>query len=118
MIKFECKTLTNSNLTLLGTRLGTIGHSIDMLIICIFNHVYLKSLGRWNTQEHNSKLPPPFLEGDTSRKHGKKEPQSFSHCGSFDHHDLQSVNDWRFVFFGLPTDILRIWPVQKSQRFL
>jgi hypothetical protein len=24
----------------------------------------------------------------TSRKHGKKEPQSFSHCGSFDHHDV------------------------------
>ena len=22
----------------------------------------------------------------TSRKHGKKEPQSFSHCGSFDHY--------------------------------
>ena len=25
------------------------------------------------------------LGADTSRKHGKKEPQSFSHCGSFDH---------------------------------
>jgi len=24
----------------------------------------------------------------TSRKHGKKEPQSFVHCGSFDHLDL------------------------------
>jgi hypothetical protein len=24
-------------------------------------------------------------ERNTSRKHGKKEPRSFSHCGSFDH---------------------------------
>ena len=45
----------------------------------------------------------------TSRKHGKKEPQSFSHCGSFDHHDQQSVDDCRFVFFGLQIEILRIW---------
>ena len=45
----------------------------------------------------------------TSRKHGKKEPQLFSHCDSFDHPDQQSVNDCKFVFFGLKTEILRIW---------
>ena len=38
----------------------------------------------------------------TSRKHGKKEPQSFSHCGSFDHPDVQSLNDHRLLFFILP----------------
>ena len=31
----------------------------------------------------------------------KKEPQSFSHCGSFDHHDLQPLNDCIFVFLVL-----------------
>jgi hypothetical protein len=28
----------------------------------------------------------------------KKEPRSFSHCGSFDHRDLQSLNECIFVF--------------------
>ena len=28
---------------------------------------------------------------NTSRKHSKKEPQSFSHCGSFDHLGMQSL---------------------------
>ena len=37
----------------------------------------------------------------TSRKHGKKEPQSVCHCTSFDHPDLQSLNDCRFVHFVL-----------------
>jgi hypothetical protein len=34
----------------------------------------------------------------TSRKHGKKEPQSFSHCIFFYQHDLQSLNECKFVF--------------------
>jgi hypothetical protein len=46
---------------------------------------------------------------NTSRKHGKKEPQSFSHCGSFDHPDLQSLNDCIFVFVGFTTVILKFW---------
>ena len=46
---------------------------------------------------------------NTSRKHGKKEPQSFVQCGSFDHPDLHSLNDYNFVFFGLPTEVLGIW---------
>ena len=29
----------------------------------------------------------------------KKEPQSFSHCGSFDHHGLQSLNNYKILFF-------------------
>jgi hypothetical protein len=36
---------------------------------------------------------PPGL---TSRKHDRKEPQLFSHCGSFDHHDMQSLDDCKF----------------------
>jgi hypothetical protein len=36
---------------------------------------------------------------DTSRKHGRKEPQSFVHC--LDHHDMQSLNDYIFLFFVL-----------------
>jgi hypothetical protein len=36
---------------------------------------------------------------NTSRKHGKKEPQSFVHCGSFDHPDMQSLNDYKFFSF-------------------
>jgi hypothetical protein len=39
--------------------------------------------------------------GCTSRKHGKKERQTFVHCGSFDHLDLQSLNDCKFFFFVL-----------------
>jgi hypothetical protein len=34
----------------------------------------------------------------TSRKHCEKEPQSFSHCGSFDHPDLQLLNECIFLF--------------------
>ena len=45
----------------------------------------------------------------TSRKYGKKEPQSFSHCGSFDHLDLQSLNNCIFVFLGFMTAILKFW---------
>jgi hypothetical protein len=51
----------------------------------------------------------------TSRKHSKKEPQLLSHCDSFDHLDLQSLNECKififyFLFFiGLTTEILRIW---------
>ena len=43
----------------------------------------------------------------TSRKHGKKEPQSFVHCASFDHPDMHSFNDYKFVF--LSTEVLGIW---------
>ena len=38
----------------------------------------------------------------TGRKHGKKESQLFSHCGSFDHHALQPLNNCMYVFLGLP----------------
>ena len=37
-----------------------------------------------------------------------KEPQSFFYCGSFDHLDLHSLKRLHIVFFGLPTQILRI----------
>ena len=35
----------------------------------------------------------------TSRKHCEKKPQSFSHCGFFDHHDMHSLDDCKFTFF-------------------
>ena len=38
--------------------------------------------GRPNTKLGDHGTPNAH---NTSRKHGKKEPQSFSHCGSFDH---------------------------------
>jgi hypothetical protein len=44
----------------------------------------------------------------TSRKHGEKEPHSFVHCGSFDHPDMHSLNDYKLVFFGLPTEVLEV----------
>ena len=47
---------------------------------------------------------------NTSRKHDKKESQSFVHCGSFDHPDLHSLNDSNFVF-GLQTEVLGIWEI-------
>jgi hypothetical protein len=46
---------------------------------------------------------------NTSRKHGKKEPQSFVHCGSFDHPDMHLLNDYKFVTFVLPNKVLGIW---------
>jgi hypothetical protein len=49
----------------------------------------------------------------TSRKHGKKEPQSFVHCSLFDHPDLHLLNDYNFVSFGSPTEVLRIWGLLK-----
>ena len=60
-----------------------------------------------------------FLENEfTSRKHYKKESQLFSHCDSFDHPNLQSLNNYKF-FFGLPTHILEIFgtfkiPIERS----
>jgi hypothetical protein len=39
----------------------------------------------------------PLWPTYTSRKHSKKEPQLFSHCGSLDHLDLQLVNDCKLV---------------------
>ena len=47
----------------------------------------------------------------TSRKHGEKELQSFSHCGSFDHHGLQSLNDYKILFFILRLQKLMFWGV-------
>jgi hypothetical protein len=44
----------------------------------------------------------------TSRKHDKKKPESFVHCGSFDHFDMHSLNDYNF-FVGLPAEVLGIW---------
>ena len=44
----------------------------------------------------------------TSKKLCDKEPQSFSHCGSFDHLALQSLNNCRFVFLHLLADTLGI----------
>ena len=38
----------------------------------------------------------------------KKNYSCFFHCGSFDHHALQSLNNCRFVFLDLPTDTLGI----------
>jgi hypothetical protein len=53
------------------------------------------------------------LNLNTSRKHCKKEPQSFFHCGSFDHLDLQSLKWLHIVFLGLPTYILWIMGLLK-----
>ena len=39
-----------------------------------------------------------FWQPITSRIHGEKEKQSFSQCGSFDHPDLQSHNDYKIYF--------------------
>ena len=45
---------------------------------------------------------PPHLQVvaplSTSRKHGKKEPQSFFHCGPFDHPDPQSRKRLQICF--------------------
>ena len=40
----------------------------------------------------------------TSRNHGEREPHVFPHCGSFDHHALQSLKNYKFVFIDLQTD--------------
>ena len=50
----------------------------------------------------------PRLYTYTSRKHCEKEPQLFSHCGSFDHHAMQSLNICIFVFLDLPIDTLGV----------
>ena len=53
-----------------------------------------------------SELKPMVVQNTlgTSRIHGKKEPQSFFHCGAFDHHDLQSMH---ICFFGFMTANLK-----------
>jgi hypothetical protein len=45
----------------------------------------------------------------TSRRHREKKPQSFSHCGSFNHPDLQSLNDFIFLFLFFATVNLKFW---------
>ena len=49
----------------------------------------------------------------TSRKHGKKEPQLFFYCSSFDHHALQLLNNCIFVFLDLATDTVDILELVK-----
>ena len=44
----------------------------------------------------------------TSRKPCEKKPQSFSHCGSFDHPDLQSLNDYKKNYFHFATANLNV----------
>ena len=46
-----------------------------------------------------------YVSTCTSREHGTKEPQLFSHCSSFDHPDLQSLNNNIFVFLVLRLQI-------------
>ena len=50
----------------------------------------------------------PFLHLSLVENMVKKEPHSFSHCGSFDHHALQPLNNCIFVFLDLPMDTLGI----------
>ena len=51
-----------------------------------------------------------YLHGftSTSWKHGKKEMYSFSHCGSIDHHALQPLDNYIFVFSWLTNWHFRI----------
>ena len=52
-----------------------------------------------------------FIKGDEIEcifKICGKEPQSLSHCDSFDHPDLQSFTNRKF-FFDLQTEVLGIW---------
>ena len=37
-----------------------------------------------------------------------KKNRTHYHCGSFDHHALQSLNKYMFVFLDLPTDTLNM----------
>jgi hypothetical protein len=61
------------------------------------------------TVASNCKASQNLTKQCTSRKHGKKELQSFVHCGSFDHPDLQSLNDCTFIFGGFMIAILKFW---------
>ena len=49
-----------------------------------------------------------WADPSTSREHGEKEPHSLSHCGSFAHHALSSLNNYIIVFLDLPTGTLSI----------
>ena len=52
----------------------------------------------------------------------KKEPQSFSHCGSFDHPDLQSLNECIFVFWFTSSNFKNLGtfniPLERSRNYL
>ena len=48
------------------------------------------------------------MRGTTSRKRCEKEPQSFSHCGSFDHHELQFTKRLKVFLFCFTTLILNL----------
>jgi hypothetical protein len=50
----------------------------------------------------------PKLEYPLVEKLVKKNRSRVSICGSFDHPDMHSLNDYKFVFFGLPTEVLGI----------
>ena len=81
----------------------------------------LSLLLKENIINHNGQVPISFASHtptNTSRKHGKKEPHTFSYCGSFDHPDLQSINECIFVFLVLR---LQFWnyggmPSGKSKK--
>ena len=45
----------------------------------------------------------------TGRKHGEKKPQLFSHCGSFDQPGMQSLKEYKIVFFILRLESQMFW---------
>jgi hypothetical protein len=65
------------------------------------NYIALLRSGNAKIYAQTSNPCKLTLLGYTSRKHGKKEPQSFVHCGSFNHPNLQLLNDRRCFFFVL-----------------
>jgi exonuclease VII small subunit len=53
----------------------------------------------------------------------QKKPQLFFHCGSFDHHDLQSLKRLHIVLFDLPIENVKNLeafniPLERSWKYL
>jgi len=63
----------------------------------------------WVTIGSNTNLHLTLINLFSVVENMVKKPQLFSHCGSFDHPDLQLLNNCGFVIFGFTTAILKLW---------
>jgi hypothetical protein len=99
-------------LRLLLTKLKALGRG-ELLSIFIPPQIFLVGLAPMNIISLLKRIATLIIVNivGTSRKHSIKEPQLFSHRGSFDHPDLQSLNECRLVFldniiiFGITTSM-------------
>jgi hypothetical protein len=71
------------------TNTTSLNFTFDFIAACIVDKLFASFGHETHKYLHVKRI--------TSRKHGKKEPHSFFHYGSFDHPELQSLNECKKI---------------------